>query len=165
MIGFIKKAYCGFENFTTNKLPSFADLAMRLVIARMFFKAGWVKLKDQESATDLFQYEWLGDENWWMLLIGAEEIPRTFAMLLGLLATAGEIILPVLLVLGLFTRFAATGLMVMTLVIITLIYPVWTEDGLAYWWNDHAWWAVILLALMAFGGQKFSLDHWLKSRK
>ncbi len=165
MISMIRNIVCKFDTCTANKLPPIADLVMRLVIARVFFKSGWLKLKDLEGAADLFQYEWFSDENWWMLLIGAEEIPRLLAVVLGVLSTAGEIVLPILLVLGLFTRFAATGLMAMSAVIVLLVYPIWTEDGLGFWWNDHVWWVVILLALMAFGGQKLSLDHCLKSRK
>lgn len=165
MIQLFRTAANDFEQFAATNLPSLASLVLRLTIARMFFKAGWLKLTNQEGAADLFQYEWFSDENWWMVQIGAEEIPRLLAVILGLLATFGEIVLPILLVLGLFTRFAAAGLMVMTLVIVTLVYPLWTPDGLRFWWNDHVWWFAILLAVMAFGGQKFSVDYWRKSNK
>ena len=56
--------------------------------------------------------------------------------------------------LGLFTRFAATALLVMTLVIQLFVYP----DA----WPTHLSWAGLLLPLIALGGGKLSLDRVLK---
>jgi len=161
----INKLNNGFENRVSNWLPPSVDLFLRLIMAREFFSSGLAKFKSLENTTDLFQYEWFSDENWWMMLIGAEEIPRMSATLLAIMATAGELILPVLLVVGLMTRYAAAGLMVMALVITFVVYPVWTEDGLDYWWSQHVWWFVGLLTLMAFGGRRFSIDYLIKRRK
>jgi putative oxidoreductase len=66
-------------------------------------------------------------------------------------ATLGEFILPLLLVLGLFTRFAAAGLLVMTLVIQIFVFP----DA---WWATHALWAALLLYLVGRGPGRISLD-------
>ncbi len=152
MIALIKKLMTGFEGFA-DKLPSIADLAMRLVMARMFLKSGIVKVKDFEGAIDLFAYEYF------------DGMPYMLATVAAAMATIGETLLPVMLLVGFMTRYAAAGLLVMTVVISTAVYPFWTEDGLEYWWNDHAWWAVILLAILAYGAQRYSVDHWLKSRK
>lgn len=161
----IDKLNNSFEGTVAGWLAPAVDLFLRVIMAREFFSSGLAKFKSLENTTDLFQYEWFSDENWWMMLIGAEEMPRVLATLLAVSATLGELALPVLLVIGLLTRYAATGLMVMALVITLLVYPVWTEDGLAYWWSQHVWWVMGLLALMAFGGQRFSVDHWIKSGK
>jgi putative oxidoreductase len=67
------------------------------------------------------------------------------------MATLGEFILPVLLVLGLFTRFAAAGLLVMTAVIQIFVFP----DA---WWATHALWAALLLYLVGRGPGRLSLD-------
>jgi len=165
MIAKIHQQIRKFETAIAPLLAPFADLFLRIAIAQVFLTSGITKLKDLGGAADLFQYEWFSDENWWMQLLGAEEIPRFLATILGGLAAAGETVLPVLLIIGLFTRFAAAGLMVMTLVIVVLVYPIWTETGLALWWSEHMWWVVILLAIMAFGGQKFSIDYWLKPKE
>ncbi|MCF6292168.1 MAG: DoxX family protein [Robiginitomaculum sp.] len=154
----INKLNSGFANKSPNILMPVVDLFVRIIMAREFFSSGLAKFKSLEDTTDLFQYEWFSDENWWMTLIDAEEIPRVLATLLAVLATAGELILPVILVVGLLTRYAATGLMVMALVITLLVYPVWTEDGLTYWWSQHVWWIMGLSVLMIIGGQKFSID-------
>ena len=70
--------------------------------------------------------------------------------ILAFAAGSAEILLPILLVLGLATRFAAMGLLVMTLVI-QLTVP----DG----WPVHATWAAMALGIMAWGPGRVSLDH------
>jgi putative oxidoreductase len=69
---------------------------------------------------------------------------------MAFLAGSAEIVFPILLVLGLATRFAALGLLVMTLVV-QLTVP----DG----WPIHLTWAAMALAIMAGGGGSLSLDH------
>ncbi|TIM62551.1 MAG: DoxX family protein, partial [Mesorhizobium sp.] len=77
----------------------------------------------------------------------------------GLVAFASgsaEILLPILLVLGLATRLAAFGLLVMTLVI-QLTVP----DG----WPLHITWAAMALGIMAWGPGRVALDHWIGTDK
>ena len=57
---------------------------------------------------------------------------------------------PVLLVLGLATRFGALGLLFMTL-IVELTVP----DG----WPIHLTWAAMALGIMAWGPGRISIDH------
>jgi putative oxidoreductase len=65
-------------------------------------------------------------------------------------AGSAEILLPILLVLGLATRLAALGLLLMTL-IVQLTVP----DG----WPIHLTWAAMALGIMAWGPGRISLDH------
>lgn len=75
------------------------------------------------------------------------------------LATWSEHLFPILLVLGLFTRFSALALLVMTLVIQFFVYP----DA---WWSVHAVWAALALILIVRGGGMLSLDALLlKARR
>jgi putative oxidoreductase len=67
------------------------------------------------------------------------------------LSAIGEVTLPVLLVLGLATRYAALGLLAMT-AIIQLTVP----DG---WVNFHLPWASMALAIMTFGPGRIALDY------
>lgn len=67
------------------------------------------------------------------------------------LATATELTMPLLLWSGLLTRFAATVLLIMTLVIEIFVYP--------NAFDTHGVWAVTLLYLMKYGSGRFSLDH------
>lgn len=79
-------------------------------------------------------------------------LPLLPAELAAWMATLGEFILPILLVIGLFTRFAAAGLLVMTLVIQIFVFP----DA---WWATHALWAAMLLFIIGRGPGRISMDH------
>ena len=80
----------------------------------------------------------------------------TFIESMAFMAGVMEILLPVLLVLGLFTRVGALGLLGMTLFIQLAVFPTWE-----HWWNPAAWWAVVLFAIVARGPGLFSLDRLL----
>jgi putative oxidoreductase len=69
---------------------------------------------------------------------------------MAFLSGCGEITFPILLVLGFGTRFAALGLLFMT-VIVELTVP----DG----WPIHITWAAMALGIMAYGPGRISLDH------
>lgn len=72
----------------------------------------------------------------------------------AVLATVAEHVLPVLLILGLFARVSALGLLVMTAVIQIFVFP-----GA---WVTHGLWAAALLVTLAQGPGRLSLDHWLR---
>jgi hypothetical protein len=82
---------------------------------------------------------------------GQDVTRHTFAS--HFLAAFGEHVFPVLILLGLATRFSALALLGMTAVIQLLVYPG------AY--PTHGVWASVLLLLMMQGPGKWSLDHWL----
>lgn len=67
------------------------------------------------------------------------------------LATYGEHLFPLLLVMGLFTRSAALGLLGMTAVIQLFVYPSA--------WPTHLSWVALLLPLLARGAGAVSLDN------
>lgn len=69
---------------------------------------------------------------------------------------SAEIVLPVLLVIGLATRLAAFGLLLMTLVIEFTV-----PDG----WPLHITWAAMALGIMAWGPGRISLDHLIGTDK
>ena len=73
------------------------------------------------------------------------------------LAAASEHVFPLLLVLGLGSRFAALALLGMTAVIQVFVYP----DA----WPTHAIWAACMLYLVARGPGVFSIDHLLSRRR
>ena len=88
------------------------------------------------------------------LHIFGELYPYPFPYVAAYVAGIAEIVLPVLLLLGLFTRFAALGLLAMT-AIIQLTVP----EG---WANFHLPWAAMALTLVVFGPGTISLDARLK---
>jgi putative oxidoreductase len=123
-------------------------LVLRLALARPFFASGltrwdgWFTLSFGAKALFAEEYK---------LHIFWSEIPLPAPELTATLASTAEIVLPVLLAVGLLTRWAAFGLLIMTGVI-QLTYP----DG---WANFHLYWAVMALAIMAFGPGAVSLDR------
>jgi putative oxidoreductase len=126
-------------------LPSWLLLlTARLGIASIFFLSGRTKVEGlltiTDSARDLFRTEY--------------RLPLLPPEVAVHMATYAEHFLPLLLVLGLFTRCAALGLFGMTLVIEIFVYP----DA----WPTHLSWAAILLPLIAYGGGRVSMDRWLR---
>ena len=104
------------------------------------FALGWPRLS--ESAVALFRDEY--------------RLPLVQPELAAVLAAFGEHVLPLLVLLGLGTRFAALALLAMTAVIQFLVYPG------AY--PTHGVWAAVLLWLMARGPGRLSVDHLIGQR-
>jgi putative oxidoreductase len=69
------------------------------------------------------------------------------------MGTAGELLLPVLLVLGLGGRFAALGLSVVNVVAVISLSDI-APAAL----QQHITWGVLLAALAIFGSGRWSLD-------
>jgi putative oxidoreductase len=124
--------------------PALLLLVARFGIASIFFLSGRTKVEGvltiTDSARSLFETEY--------------RLPLLSPEIAVHLAAWAEHLLPLLLVLGLFTRAAALGLLAMTLVIEIFVYP----DA----WPTHLGWAAILLPLIACGGGRVSLDRWLR---
>lgn len=80
-------------------------------------------------------------------------MPQVMATASGI----AELVLPVLLVFGLFTRYSALGLLVITAVI-QLIVP----DG---WANFHLPWVAVALTLVVYGGGRIAIDYFVKLRR
>ncbi|MBI6630751.1 DoxX family protein [Pontibaca salina] len=118
-------------------------LALRIFPAMVFFQSGRTKVEGlftiKDSTWFLFEHEY-----------ALPIIPSDLAAVLG---TTAEHVLPILLILGLLTRFAALGLLGMTAVIEIFVYP----DA----WVTHGLWAAAFLALIALGPGRLSLDRLL----
>ncbi|MBR1139168.1 MAG: hypothetical protein CFE30_35870 [Bradyrhizobium sp. PARBB1] len=127
--------------------PSLAQLLLRVAIAVPFWKSGILKwdgfLQLSDTAVTLFSDEF-------MLHLPGGPYPFPAPTLMAFLSGCGEITFPVLLVLGFGTRFAALGLLFMT-VIVELTVP----DG----WPIHITWAAMALAIMAWGPGRISVDY------
>ncbi len=134
----------------TIALPSLVQLVMRVALAVPFWKSGILKwdgfLRLSDVAVTLFT-----DEFMLHLPGGPYHYPAPTVM--AFLSGCGEIGFPVMLVLGLFTRFAALGLLCMT-VIVELTVP----DG----WPVHITWAAMALGIMAWGPGSLSIDGRLR---
>jgi putative oxidoreductase len=124
---------------------------LRIALAVPFFKSGLTKWDGffSLSPTATFLFE---DEFKLHIFGSAYNMPAP--ALLALVDSVAEIALPVLLVIGLATRFSAFGLLIMTGVI-QLVVP----EG---WANFHLPWAALAVAIIALGPGALSLDHLIK---
>lgn len=118
-------------------------LMLRVFPALVFWQSGRTKV-------DGFTIK----ESTWFLFEQEYALPLVPPDMAAVMATLAEHVLPVLMILGLFTRLSALGLLAMTAVIQIFVYPqAWTTHGL---------WAAALLAVAARGPGRLSLDHWLR---
>ena len=122
-------------------VESAALLLTRLALAGVFWRSARTKVVEgtalQIDETQYFLFEEFG-----------LPLPTDIAVPL---TTYAEHFLPVLVALGLATRFGAAGLLVMTLVIQIFVFP-------EAWWGTHSLWAALALILVSRGGGLFSLD-------
>lgn len=123
----------------------FVALITRITIAGVFWQSGQTKVDGfhlSGSAVELFRYEY--------------RLPLIDPVVAAYAAAIAEHLFPVLLVIGLATRFSALALLGMTLVIEIFVYP----DA----WPTHGTWAACFLLLMTQGPGALSLDHLIAKR-
>lgn len=138
-------------NQSLNLLQSPLLLGFRLYVAYVFFMSGLQKLStwnDEYGVMYLFKEEY--------------KVPLLDPELAAYLATAGELFLPVVLVLGVGTRFFAIALSVLNIVAVISYYETLAKVGQV---TPHIFWGACLLTNIVFGAGFFSVDHWLKSRQ
>jgi putative oxidoreductase len=155
MTDFIRRACAWLDRIPESLLALFA----RIGIAATFWLSGQTKVEGlvldpvglhaqlgwphiSESALELFRSEYA--------------LPLVPPEIAAPLAAFSEHLFPLMLVLGLGTRFAALALLGMTTVIEVFVYP----DA----WPTHMVWAACLLLLVARGAGVVSLDALLARR-
>jgi putative oxidoreductase len=124
-----------------------APPVIRVALALPFLRSGltrWAPFPTLSPGT-----QFLFEEQFKLHVLGRlVDLPAPLA--LAYVTAVAEILLPLLLLVGLSTRFAALGLLLMTGVI-QLIVP----EG---WANFHLYWAGLALALIALGAGPVSVD-------
>jgi putative oxidoreductase len=117
-----------------------ALLAARLYVAQVFFSAGLTKLRDWDTTLALFADEY--------------QVPLLSPPVAAAMGTAGEIVLPVLLALGLAGRFAAAGLSFVNAVAVISLAEI-APAAL----QQHLLWGALLLLVLLWGPGRWSLDR------
>lgn len=123
-------------------LQPLAALLARLYVAQVFFLSGLTKLRDWDITLALFADEY--------------HVPLLSPAVAAMLGTAGELVLPVLLVLGLAGRFAALGLGVVNAVAVVSLAEI-APAAL----QQHITWGVLLATLVLYGCGPWSLARWV----
>ena len=118
------------------------QIAARLLVAQVFFLSGLTKLRDWNITLALFQDEY--------------HVPLLPPAVAAVAGTAGELVLPVLLMLGLAGRFAAAGLSVVNVVAVLSLAEI-APAAL----QQHVFWGSLLVGLLLWGPGRWSLDHFV----
>lgn len=125
-------------------MAPWVDLLARCYIARIFLLSGYSKISDWQTTLYLFSEEY-----------HVPVLPPDIAAVFG---TAAELLLPVLLVTGIGTRLAASGLFMLNILAVAAYYHVLKDSPVAL--HDHLEWGIILGLLMVLPLQKITLDYW-----
>ncbi|WP_119393884.1 DoxX family protein [Salinibius halmophilus] len=127
----------------TNIMVALVELINRYTVAMVFLTSGWLKLQNWRTTEYLFEYEYQ-----------VPLLPWQLAMYFG---TAAEMVLPLLLIAGLASRFSAASLFLVNLVAYISYAHVLNERPIAG--LDHQLWALMLLIAAVRGGGLLSLDQ------
>jgi putative oxidoreductase len=119
-----------------------ADLLLRLYISKVFFLSGLTKIQDWSTTLFLFSNEY--------------HVPILPPLIAAMGATAGELLLPILLTLGLFTRLSALGLSILNLMAVLSYYYVLKDIPSAL--QDHLEWGLMLLMIASVPICRFGFD-------
>lgn len=118
-------------------------LFVRISLAGIFWRSGRTKVVEGSWLTVSDTTKYLFQDDYKNVPLPPE--------LAAHLSTYAEHLLPILLVIGLFTRLSALGLIGMTMVIQIFVFP-------EAWWSVHMIWIALALTLIVRGGGQISLD-------
>ncbi|EIL95506.1 MAG: DoxX family protein [Rhodanobacter sp.] len=143
--------YIDSTHIAANGLGPIVLLLMRVWVALAFWHAGLVKFDDPYGTKFLFNTMY--------------QVPLLSPDTAALLGTWIELIAPWLLGLGLAARPTAAFLFVYNIIVVISYPSLWPRG---FWaglfggdFNDHKIWAMMLLAVIAWGPERLSLDHGL----
>ena len=130
-----------------SKLQSPFLLLIRVYVAWVFFKSGLQKINDWDTTLFLFE--------------DIHPVPLLNFEVAAYLATFGELVFPIFLIVGFGTRYIAVAVSVINLVAVISFYPELAKGAGLVW---HYLWGSMLLTSVLYGGGLFSLDYWIKSK-
>jgi putative oxidoreductase len=128
-----------------DRLQPLLLLGFRLYVAKVFWMSGLTKIHDWSITVALFTDEY-----------HVPVLPPAVAALMG---TATELSMPLLLALGLATRFGAFVLFFFNIIAV-VSYAALPDIAV----KDHILWGTMILVVLLFGPGKISLDHLLERR-
>jgi putative oxidoreductase len=138
--------YCAVTRLL-DRLQPLLLLGFRLYVAQVFVMSGLTKIQNWSNTVALFTDEY--------------HVPLLPPVVAAALGTATELSMPVLLVLGLASRFASGVLFALNIVAVVSYYATLVETGGV---RDHVLWGTMLLVLTICGPGKIAVDAWLERR-
>jgi putative oxidoreductase len=143
-LGRLAALYC-IATRLIDRLQPLLLLGFRLYVARVFFLSGLTKTRDWSITVALFTDEY--------------HVPVLSPAVAAALGTATELSMPVLLALGLGSRFAAGVLFIFNIVAV-ISYQALPDTAV----KDHILWGTMLLVLTVCGPGRIAVDTWLERR-
>ncbi|MBN7795863.1 DoxX family protein [Parahaliea mediterranea] len=132
--------------YPAEKLQSLSLLGLRLYASWMFFPAGLLKVQNWGTTLFLFEEEY--------------QVPLLSPVVAAWLGTMGELLFPLLLTLGLFSRFSAAGLFIVNLIAVLSLAVVPPAAM-----GQHVLWGLAMFVVVVWGPGKLSADqllsHWV----
>ncbi len=120
-------------------------LGTRIYVAQVFFLSGLTKIQDWSTTLLLFREEY--------------HVPLLPPVLAAVMGTAGELILPVLLVFGLAGRFSALGLFVVNAAAVASLAEIAPAAM-----QQHLFWGWLLAFIAVVGTGQWAVDCVIKKR-
>lgn len=153
MLQTLTRPYDRFVAIASSRIPeTLMLLFVRVTLAGIFWRSGRTKVEEGSwltvSENTIYQF---ADDPF-------NKVPVLPSELAAYLTTYAEHALPILLVLGLFTRLSAFALLGMTIVIQIFVFP-------EAWWQVHSLWGALALILIVRGGGGLSVDALLAGRR
>ena len=133
------RSACHLFQTGTTALAPLVDLALRLWIAQIFWRAGLVKIQSMYATVGMFTYIY--------------HVPLLSPTVAAWLGTGVELVFPVLLAAGLLSRFTALVLFLYNIVSV-ISYPAMGTDNML----QQAGWGLMMLVTMTHGPGTLSLD-------
>ncbi|MGH8147297.1 MAG: DoxX family protein [Rhodanobacteraceae bacterium] len=154
MMQSLNTCYARSADWLATWVGPFALLFMRIWVALAFWHAGLVKLEDPMSTQYLFE--------------SVYHVPLLPAGIAAVLATWIELVVPWFVGLGLLGRLSALFLFVYNIIAFASFPALWPHG---FWvglfgttaFADHKIWGLMLLAVIAWGPGRLSLDALLGS--
>jgi putative oxidoreductase len=125
-------------------------LAIRVYVSWQFLKSGWLKIASWEVTVSLFTDEY-----------HVPLLPPTLAAVVG---TAGELVFPLFLMLGLAGRLSALGLFAVNAMAVVSYAHVLYSEGFEAALGQHYLWGFMLLVLAIYGPGAWSADRLMARR-
>jgi len=143
-LGRLTGLYCAATRLI-DKLQPLLLLGFRLYVANVFWMSGLTKTRDWSITLALFTDEY--------------HVPLLPPAVAAVMGTTTELSMPVLLALGLATRFGAFVLFFFNIIAV-ISYPALPDIAV----KDHILWGTMILVILLFGAGKISVDSLLERR-
>lgn len=131
-------------------LADLVALAARVYVGWQFMKSGWLKLQDWGTTLYLFENEY--------------RVPLLPPQAAAVAGTAGELLFPLLLMLGLAGRLGALGLSAVNALAVISYAHVLLQEGFEAAIGQHVLWGWLLVVVVVYGPGRLSVDHGLARR-